>query len=329
MASAPQSILATLQVSDYMSVMIATAVVYDYILTFPAEVEHIWKRPWTSMSVMFFVLRYVGVPVAIIGAFYGSPMISGTVTVCLPLLGTLAATDEILGGKNARCVSMTSDARLSHDDYSDASLVVMILRVYAMYNRSRLVLWGLLALYIPSVILFFVFDGIYYNPQTVLQVADVEIVDVSFCNAPSNIGPDLALYLSIPRLMLSVLLCVLAGVQFIRNSLEMHAALGKWRSKRYMNLLVRESILYFLVNLITNVVELIPGNLPEVAEDLLGSFTETIPFVLGPRLILGVREFHSHVVGEHIDSGFGLRSQRLSVHADDIMFVSPGERLID
>jgi ABC-type enterochelin transport system permease subunit len=42
------------------------------------------------------------------------------------------------------------------------------------------------------------------------------------------------------------LLCIFAVAKFVRQSLEMHKALKQWRSDRYMKLLVRESILYFI-----------------------------------------------------------------------------------
>ena len=42
----------------------------------------------------------------------------------------------------------------------------MIVYVYAMWNRSKTVLYLLLFNYIFQVILSFVFVGIYYNPNT-------------------------------------------------------------------------------------------------------------------------------------------------------------------
>lgn len=44
--------------------------------------------------------------------------------------------------------------------------VVMILRVYAMWNRSNRILSVLLFIYVPQVIISFIFAGIYYNPNT-------------------------------------------------------------------------------------------------------------------------------------------------------------------
>jgi hypothetical protein len=45
----------------------------------------------------------------------------------------------------------------------------MILRVYAMWNQSKMILFILLFIYVPQVIVSFVVVGIYYNPNTHLS----------------------------------------------------------------------------------------------------------------------------------------------------------------
>lgn len=42
--------------------------------------------------------------------------------------------------------------------------VVMVLRVYAMWNRSRAILGILLFAYVPQIIISVVWEGIYNNP---------------------------------------------------------------------------------------------------------------------------------------------------------------------
>ena len=48
-------------------------------------------------------------------------------------------------------------------------IVVMILRVYAMWNLSKKILYTLLFIYVPQVIVSCIFTGIYMNPKTYLQ----------------------------------------------------------------------------------------------------------------------------------------------------------------
>ncbi|KIJ66442.1 hypothetical protein HYDPIDRAFT_26793 [Hydnomerulius pinastri MD-312] len=68
MASDLQTSLWALRFGDCFSLVMATAVVYDYTLTFAQEVEYVWKRPWTSLSTLFVVLRYFGLPLAMVYA---------------------------------------------------------------------------------------------------------------------------------------------------------------------------------------------------------------------------------------------------------------------
>ena len=42
----------------------------------------------------------------------------------------------------------------------------MILRVYAMWNQSKWVLYVLLFIFVPQVVVSFVFVGIYNNPSS-------------------------------------------------------------------------------------------------------------------------------------------------------------------
>ena len=47
--------------------------------------------------------------------------------------------------------------------------VVMILRVYAMWDQSRIILGILLFVYVPQVIVSVVWEGIYNNPNKTLS----------------------------------------------------------------------------------------------------------------------------------------------------------------
>ena len=51
----------------------------------------------------------------------------------------------------------------------------MILRVYTMWNRSKGILYMLLFIYVPMVILSFVFQGIYNTPTYVSGMSQVKL----------------------------------------------------------------------------------------------------------------------------------------------------------
>ncbi|KAG1770859.1 hypothetical protein EV702DRAFT_1138216 [Suillus placidus] len=50
---------------SYLSVAASAGVMYDWALTFGQEVELIWRQRWSLMTVLYLVVRYVGIGVAV------------------------------------------------------------------------------------------------------------------------------------------------------------------------------------------------------------------------------------------------------------------------
>ena len=80
------------------------------------------------------------------------------------------------------------------------------------------------------------------------KVATIQIDDLSYsyCVVESNssIWTQLATVLQI---MHGAAVCMLALLQFVKQSIQMYRVTKQWQLNRYMSLLVREGILYFLV----------------------------------------------------------------------------------
>ena len=151
--------------------------------------------------------------------------------------------------------------------------VNMILRVYAMWNRSKWILYLLLFIYVPQVIITIVFAGIYNTSRylsgmsrmnftcrsNLTQVAlhlwppfspvtIVQITDFSFCDASTNNTPYFVGVVNLgPRLILGATLLILAVAQTLKQSVNMYKAKQQWQPNRFMERLVRDGILYFLV----------------------------------------------------------------------------------
>ncbi|KIJ64682.1 hypothetical protein HYDPIDRAFT_28053 [Hydnomerulius pinastri MD-312] len=296
-----QDLLANIQLGNYIALVITTAVVYDYVLTLLREIEYIWKKPWTSMSTIFFVVRYIGLVVAIFQALYGTSFMSGPVTMWL-FEGTAVFLFYIWG----------------EFAFYLATNLVMTLRVYAMHQQSRVVLGVILTVYIPAIIIYFVGNVLFDNPKTSLSVFVVEVADMKLCSTVIHLGgaATLSNYFLAHQVVLAFLLCGFSLILFIKDSLE---------ETCYISL--RINILSYVSALVT----LVAANantslkLSAVAQFLLIMFSSVLPYVLAPRLIISVRQFHSEMVGKGIDSGFGLRSQRLTANGNDIVFASPEE----
>jgi hypothetical protein len=143
----------------------------------------------------------------------------------------------------------------------------MILRICAMYNRSRRILAILLVIYIPTLVLS-ITSAAYSTGQKLYLSGNVQVnrrlpahstslsaptlpsvlavADVKICVMATNDMAHVVTYAIVARLVIGTLLCILAVAKFVRQSLEIHKALKQWRSDRYMKLFVRESILYFI-----------------------------------------------------------------------------------
>ncbi|KAG8216189.1 hypothetical protein J3R82DRAFT_8214 [Butyriboletus roseoflavus] len=126
--------------------------------------------------------------------------------------------------------------------------VVMVLRVYAMWNQSKWILWLLLFIYVPQVIFSLIVAGV-YNTNTYISVTIVQVTNFSFCDLSSNTTTFmLAVYANlIPRFVLGAMLLILAGTQTLKQSVNMYKATKQWQPNRYMERLVRDGMIYFLV----------------------------------------------------------------------------------
>ena len=150
--------------------------------------------------------------------------------------------------------------------------VMMILRVYAMWNRSNSILCLLLFIYAVQTITTVLFIGTYNTPDTYFSgmsrainwmqqhnldrwpystfssVTTVRVLDFSFCSASYvNVPPMLNMYPATPRFVLGAALIILAVFQTMKQSVELYKATKQWQPNRYMQQFVKDGIIYFLV----------------------------------------------------------------------------------
>ncbi|KAF8452924.1 hypothetical protein L210DRAFT_3755861 [Boletus edulis BED1] len=289
MSSDVQSDLQHVVLDNYLSLAAITAVVYDYILTFSREVEYVWCRPWTWVSTMFVIVRYIGLYWIMTAALTGTSFVPGPVEV-----GKIMFLSYIWG-----FVAFLSAADL-----------LMILRVYAMWNRSMSILRVLLLVYTIQTLITVVFEGIYNNPNTHLSA--VRILEFSICCSSTDNTSHAGYYVA-PRLVLSALLAILAIFQTVKQSFEMYKATKQWQPNRYMQKLAKEGILYFLVNVLFQLGDLLhmtgfPAGTSYIVLKPLICIAFYIPI---SRFVINIRELYDRDVHRcfHIDTGFGVVSR--------------------
>ncbi|KAF8548554.1 hypothetical protein OG21DRAFT_749816 [Imleria badia] len=203
----------------------------------------------------------------------------------------------------------------------------MILRVWAMYNRSRLILSALLAVFLLEIIFIVIVNAMYSNARNRLPVAAIQILDFSFCvvQPTSPIWRNIATILQTTH---GAAMCILAIIQFVRQSLQMYRVTKQWQISRYTSLLVREGILYFFAVFLFSLLDALNGSGTIPAEGWqadLSIFLEYVPmYALSPRSILNIRKLYARDVqgrrGDGIDSGFGLSSSGRGAGGTEIVF---------
>jgi len=318
MTSDLQSAVELLRTNDYVSLIILTAILYDYVLMFSREVDYIWHKPWSWVSTMYVLVRYCGLSWAIFGGYLsGSSFVPGQLKLCTALF--LVAVWDIL-------------------IFLAAADLVMILRVYARWNRSKRILYILLFFYVAQIIVSFVGEGININPNTYLSVTAVEVIGISFCKISLSDTPSLDVMWSISALrsVLGAMLLILAVISTLKQSIAWYKATKQWQPNHYMQLLVKDGVLYFLANMIfiittTSLQGHVTGNSTSQFVLVVLDYTALGPIM--PRFIINVRELYDQDArgrGQGIDTGFGVSSQPVSgedtaMSAIEFAGIAPGQ----
>ena len=78
------------------------------------------------------------------------------------------------------------------------------------------------------------------------SVLTVQLLDITTCSAVLS-TQTWNTALAIIQFILGTAMCILVIAKFVRDLLQMHQATRKWHLNRYLSLLIREGIVYFLV----------------------------------------------------------------------------------
>ncbi|KAJ7178499.1 hypothetical protein C8R43DRAFT_461285 [Mycena crocata] len=182
--------------------------VWEHLITFDDEVEHIWPKARTAwVKIVFLFLRYF-------------PL---SVQLCNRILDEKVVLQEHLEHSALRAWYI-SQVFVAHLAMTGVEFVMMV-RVYALYHNARWVGWGfaclLLAETIAVVVGFVVtLPGIHFEPRTFVT------------NVPHSFA-----YLGIASLVAQAIILILTLVRFFRQ----------WAGTSLGTLLIRDgSVVYFI-----------------------------------------------------------------------------------
>jgi len=303
MSSGIQSIVQLQLLNNIVSLSGIAIVAYDYVLTFPTEVEYIWSKPWTWLSTLFLIVRYVGIFSVVSVALTGSTFVPGPLKTCIGLV-------------YSRDWALTV--------FICASDLFLVLRVYAMWNRSKIILSILLLGYTVQVILQVVLCAVFHNPYIDATVAISKVLDYSVCTEVYAAIGSYFKYMVIYPMLFDFLLLILALIPTVKESTAMYKATKRWQLNQYMSLIVKEGVLYVLLNLLNNIANAMAYadevSLLPVWYLISTFFYATITFPLIPRFVLSVREMYAKDTircYEGLDTGFGIPSRFGNVSRHD------------
>ncbi|KAG1747970.1 uncharacterized protein EDB91DRAFT_52224 [Suillus paluster] len=247
------------------------------VLLLDKEVQYVWKRPWSLMSCLYLVVRYFGL---FLGLLCGC---------CLLYMPESVSYDLVVLIEWGFSV------------YFCFAEAILIWRLYAICNQSKLLLYILVGLFLPIVALSIGTDIYLYSRPSVFSVKEIVTSSAKYCTLSFHMGPMPAIYTSIPIVCFDIVLVVLAAAILMRHLKERRGM----RPNTYMIMIVRYHIIYFVLNLTNQVLlVLLWADIPTPAMSLSELFNDTAPFILAPRLIISIWDTHAHDGCLHVSTTF-------------------------
>ncbi|KAG1766837.1 hypothetical protein EV702DRAFT_784318 [Suillus placidus] len=267
-------------IGSYFLVAASVGLMYDWALTFGQEVELIWRQHWSLMAVLYLTVRYVGIGYIVLKILANIPTIPLTDTV-----GRIAHYAN-------QCVDEVVDVILG---------VIMIARLHAMYQRSRKVLIILVVTFLAVRIADAVMGTIF-----VIDSSPEEFVLSGTYQCMSNYQRDI-MFLDIMTWIIStvweVLVLCLAVWIAVKHFHELRQHSTRGVTGGYFTVLMKTHASYFAIFVGISCFNIglfsptLSADFYSLESQIYLGFTEILKFaqlfVLGPRLILGVREYHA------------------------------------
>ncbi|KAG2107484.1 uncharacterized protein F5147DRAFT_774313 [Suillus discolor] len=284
---------------DYgVAVAAFVVITYDWALTFGQEVELVWRQRWSLMTVMYLSVRYLGILSAALSMVGVSPY---------PLM---AAT---LYYQRCWMVYIIWDWTITV--VFSMLWVIIITRLHAMYQRNRQILIFLVVTFLAIN----TFAGVTAVMSTRHTLGEELILSGTYMCRISYTRDALILdiatwILFIVWEVLTLCLAVWIAVKHFRE-LRLHPAGGIIGD--CFAVLMKTHLLYFASVVAVSCCALILDFYPKLStsrylledQTLYGLFQilEVVMFVLGPRLILGIREYNAKLVADS-DAATGMTS---------------------
>lgn len=273
-------LLDSIRVYSYFIAASSVVVAYDWALTFGQEVEMVWRQRFSFTTVIFLSVRYIGILYAAVFVFSISPSASMTNTGC-----------EIINSA-LWCVIFVVNGMLG---------VIMITRLFAMYQQSRKLLIFLVVVLVAITIA----CGLIAAIQTRQLLSENLILPGNQCVMGGYVPLTAETWLL--NTAWEVLTLCLALWSAIKQFRELRQPWTRWTTGGCFTVLIKSHVLYFASFLVVSCFQigyLSPAIMDsttvgtEIYGGVLQIFSLVQMFILGPRLIIDVRTYHAKLVAD-------------------------------
>ncbi|KAG1780347.1 hypothetical protein EV702DRAFT_774984 [Suillus placidus] len=282
------------RVFSYFVVASSAVVVYDWVLTFGQEYELIWRQHHSLMTALYIIVRYFGILYSVCNVLVNLPGILTTNMVSYAMdLALLWATLPI------NCMLD----------------IIMISRLHAMYQRSRRILIFLIVTFVSTTIF-----------CTAIASAGTDLLSIKVvlygtqCVYEINSSEQQRMFeaYTVATAWEALTLCLAIWI-VVKHLRELQPrSTGRTAVSDCFTVLLKTHVLYFVIFVTSsglNIGLVVPHFSAsssvgaQVYRGILEFATLLQMFVVGPRLILSVREYHAKLVPnfeEGIDSVYSL-----------------------
>ncbi|KAG2339897.1 hypothetical protein BDR05DRAFT_967513 [Suillus weaverae] len=275
----PSLLVVTLnQFYSYVAIASFTTVVYDWALTFGREVELVWRQRWSLMTILYLTVRYAGMLYVVMFMLGSLPSVPLTHVSCNTMFVAL------------NCMNVVVAAMLG---------VIMITRLHAMYQRSRKML-----IFLFVILLVLTIAGGAMTATGINRNSKV-ISDIYQCTY--NYDGNARLLMSITwilRLVWEVLVMCLVVWIVVKHFRQLRPSSQSGIIGDCFAVLMKTHTMYFASFVAGSCIALRYFFSTVSDSDSLGYngalniFSVMQMFVLGPRLILNIREYHAKLIAE-------------------------------
>lgn len=298
----------------YFIVAAFTVVVYDWALSFGQEFELVWRQRWSFMTILYLSLRTAGIIYIVVYLLSSLPSISVTDAGCTTLALSVTWLTFI--------INTILD-------------IIIVARLHAMYQQSGKMLVFLVAIFLAITISCGVITAMVERNHFSYEEY---ILSGTYQCIGDGVGNDQLLLAA--TWILGSVWEVLALSLAIWITVKRSRDLRQWKIEDRFLALMKTQVLYFAAFIVTTCLILGAIFSPaiststsvgvEVYSGALSTLQFVQMFMLGPRLILSVREYNAKLVANP-DTDIGLQLLSRSAHTTSqvaVVYGSGGDQRV-